>query len=127
MHAKVTSHKHVQSVLEVQWNDVVFSTFGPWMHRNVALIACLGEIEKLSRKSGQVNQYLDREPISGQEGEYLDKRTNMWTEVLHPTKSGIPFGFRCILHPANTRLKVSKPYMDSILNLSIRPFVISQV
>ena len=51
MHARTHRSDHTSSyvrttvqpnnmVLEVQWNDMVFSTFGPWMHLNVALIAC---------------------------------------------------------------------------------------
>ena len=74
MHAKVTSHKHVQSVLEVQWNDVVFSTFGPWMHRNVALIACLGGIGNGFKENLDIRADLwTLEAISGQGSQYLDR------------------------------------------------------
>ena len=65
-------------------------------------------------------------------GTFLDRRANIWTEVLHQTKSGIPFGFtpscRACTGCGCTNMIVGKPYMgrDLILDLSIRPFAISQ-
>ena len=69
-------------------------------------------------------------------GTFLDRRANIWTKVLHLTKSWIPFGstLSCIQQSIActgcgcTNMIASKPYMgrDLILDLSIRPFAISQ-
>ena len=75
---------------------------------------------------------------SGHKSRFMDIRGNIWTGepisgqrccIRQNPGSHLDLGAACIQLRANwcTNMIVSKPYMDSILNLLIRPFAISQL